>query len=97
LLAHFGKGHASADIRDRANLDRLDEPFEHIVGQLDLLVVEAAGGGQKEIGDAPGGFRRFSAEPIFIAASTSSTIDRSASSIARPEPIAALVLSQAAF
>ena len=41
------------------NLDRLDEPFEHIVEQLDLLVVEAAGGGQKEIGDAPGGFQAF--------------------------------------
>ena len=37
----------------------LIEPFEHIVEQLDLLAIEAAGGGQKEIGDAPGGFQGF--------------------------------------
>ena len=43
LLAHFGKRHAGADVGDRANLDGLDQPFEHVVEQLDLLVVEAVG------------------------------------------------------
>ena len=33
------------------SLDGLDETFEHVVEQLDLLVIEAAGGRQEKIGD----------------------------------------------
>jgi len=48
LHAHFSKSYPGTDIRDRPKLDRFDEAFEHIVKQLDLLIVEAAGGRQKK-------------------------------------------------
>ena len=61
-----------------AQLDRLDEPFEHVVEQLDLLVVEAAGGRQEQVGDAPGRLQAFFRRAAPIAASISSMIDYSA-------------------
>jgi hypothetical protein len=57
LGAYFSKGDVSADIRDRPQLYRLDQPFEHSVEELYLLTVEAAGGRQKKIGNAPGRFQ----------------------------------------
>ncbi|MGZ3283512.1 MAG: hypothetical protein ACXU9A_12710 [Xanthobacteraceae bacterium] len=53
LTAHFRKRHAGADIRDRSNLDGLDEALEHSVEKLDLLGIETAGGRQKKICNAP--------------------------------------------
>src|SRR5207302_5812212 len=57
LRAYFGKCDTSADIRDRPQLYRLDEPLEHIVEQLNLFASQAAGGCQKKIGNTPGGFQ----------------------------------------
>jgi hypothetical protein len=53
LSAEFSKRHASADFRNRSNLDRPDETFEHLVKQFDLLGVQATGGRQKKICDTP--------------------------------------------
>ena len=57
LFAHFGKRNSCADIGDRADFNGLDQALEHIVEQLDLLAVEAAGGKQKEFGDALDGLQ----------------------------------------
>ena len=51
LNADFGKRQTGADIRDRPKLDRVDQTFEQIVEQLDMLRTETAGGGQKQIGN----------------------------------------------
>jgi len=55
LSAHFGERDAGADIRNRSNLDRLDEALEHLVEKVDLLAVETAGGQQEEVRHALGG------------------------------------------
>src|ERR1700739_2270942 len=49
LTAHFGKRNTGTDIRDRPQLDRVDQAIKYTVEQLDLLIVEGAGGRQKKI------------------------------------------------
>ena len=54
LRADLGQRDACAHVGDGAQLDGADQAFEHVVEQRDLLVVEAAGGSQEQVGDAPG-------------------------------------------
>ena len=61
-----------------AQLDGADQAIEHVVEQRDLLVVETAGGGQEQVGDAAGCFQAFPPSRSRIADSTSSMIDNSA-------------------
>ena len=44
LAAHFGERNFRADIGERAQLDGLDQAFEHVAEQLDLLVAATVGG-----------------------------------------------------
>ena len=64
LAAHFSQRNAGAYVCDRPNLDRLDEPFQHISEQLDLLAVEAFGGRQKQVGHALDCFQALFCRPI---------------------------------
>jgi hypothetical protein len=57
LRADLGQRDACAHVCDGAQLDRADQALEHVVEQGDLLVVKAAGGGQEQVGDAPGRFQ----------------------------------------
>ena len=59
LAAHFGKSYAGTDVRDRSNLDRLDEALKHLVEKLDLLAIETASGEQKKIRNALDGIQAF--------------------------------------
>ena len=59
LGADFRQRHAGADVGDGAQLDGLDQPFEHMVEQVDLLTAELARGNQKKVGDAPRGLDAF--------------------------------------
>ena len=55
LAAHFGECNAGRDIGERADFDGLDQAFEHVAEQLDLLAGKAVGRRQEQVRDAPEG------------------------------------------
>ena len=59
LGAHFGERDARADIGQRAELDGLDQAFEHVAEQLDLFAAIAVGGQQKQVRHALDGLEMF--------------------------------------
>ena len=64
LAAHFSQCNTDAYVCDRPKLDRLDEPFQHISEQFDLLAVEAFGGRQEQVGHALDGFKALFCRPV---------------------------------
>jgi hypothetical protein len=59
LHADLGQRDPRADVGDRPQFNGLDQAFEHIVEQRDLLVIILACGNQEEVGYAPCGLEAF--------------------------------------
>jgi hypothetical protein len=59
LRAHFGERDAGGDVGQRAQLDGLDQPLQHVAEQLDLLAGIAVGRHQEQVGDPADGVEMF--------------------------------------
>jgi hypothetical protein len=63
LNAHFRQRDTRTYIRDCPDFYRLDQAFEQIAEQLDLLMIEAAGRRNKKIRNALGRFQALFSRP----------------------------------